>query len=354
MTGMNPCEPPYEIKPIRTINPGLSSGLEKIILKCTQRNPNDRYQSAEELMYALEHYDEIDDLHRKKQKRKLAAFIAALAGSVFFLGTSIWGYFSAEQKKKDNYDYILAHANTVDDYYEAILTDPSRTEAYLGSTDYQGLISFLIKDDVLSAEDHACFNQIKSGLEEVNLSGYSNTVDVMGVLRKENPTGYADICYEIGETYLFYYDIGVEKDKYMAAAFWFQNVMDTRPIAKIYYDISVCLQNIARYARAEQTAKQYEEYESLWSKVIKLNQDVKAYDEDLQIHVWNEIVSMISNNAKEFCEVSSMNDVLSVVDDIKDNSSKITNSFLQKSITTLKENIETTTVKIKSVKSQRE
>ena len=30
VTGMNPCEPPYEIKPIREINPSLSSGLERI------------------------------------------------------------------------------------------------------------------------------------------------------------------------------------------------------------------------------------------------------------------------------------------------------------------------------------
>ena len=75
VTGMNPCEPPYEIKPIREINPTLSGGLERIILKCTQRDPNDRYQSAAELMYALEHYEEFDDIYRKKQKKKLGAFI---------------------------------------------------------------------------------------------------------------------------------------------------------------------------------------------------------------------------------------------------------------------------------------
>lgn len=31
VTGMNPCEPPYEIKPIRQINPALSNGLEKLL-----------------------------------------------------------------------------------------------------------------------------------------------------------------------------------------------------------------------------------------------------------------------------------------------------------------------------------
>ena len=73
VTGYNPSEPPYEIKPIREINPALSSGLERIIIKCTQRNPDDRYQSCAELMYALEHFEEIDDKYKSKQKRKLGA-----------------------------------------------------------------------------------------------------------------------------------------------------------------------------------------------------------------------------------------------------------------------------------------
>ena len=50
ITGHNPCMPPYEMYPIRQWNPSLSSGLEEIIQKCTQKNPNDRYQSCAELM----------------------------------------------------------------------------------------------------------------------------------------------------------------------------------------------------------------------------------------------------------------------------------------------------------------
>ena len=49
LTGQNPCEPPYEIYPIRYWNPQLSSGLEAIIQKCTQLNPEDRYQSCAEM-----------------------------------------------------------------------------------------------------------------------------------------------------------------------------------------------------------------------------------------------------------------------------------------------------------------
>ncbi len=59
VTGKSPAEPPYEILPIRQINPKLSSGLEYIIQKCTKKDPEQRYQSASELMYDLEHIDEL-------------------------------------------------------------------------------------------------------------------------------------------------------------------------------------------------------------------------------------------------------------------------------------------------------
>ena len=43
VTGKNPCEPPYEIHPIRYWDNELSTGLESIILKCTRPNPEDRF-----------------------------------------------------------------------------------------------------------------------------------------------------------------------------------------------------------------------------------------------------------------------------------------------------------------------
>ena len=56
VTGVDPIQPPYEIKPICMINPGLPKGLEYIISKCIQPNPNERYQSCDELMADLNNY----------------------------------------------------------------------------------------------------------------------------------------------------------------------------------------------------------------------------------------------------------------------------------------------------------
>lgn len=55
VTNRNPAEPPYEIRPIRQVNPAVSPGLEFIIQKCTQKDPKNRFQSAEELLHALDH-----------------------------------------------------------------------------------------------------------------------------------------------------------------------------------------------------------------------------------------------------------------------------------------------------------
>ena len=352
VTGMNPCEPPYEIKPIREINPSLSSGLERIILKCTQRDPNDRYQSAAELMYALEHYEEIDNVYRSKQKKKLGAFIATSVLTLAFAATSVWGYTSAEAKKGQNYDYILANADQPSDFYEAIVTDPTRADAYIGNKDMKGLVDFLITDGVLDSSENSALVKLKGGLDKTDSRGYTTTVDVLTPLKEQNLKGYQEVCYKIGEAYLFYYDIGVEKDKYSTAATWFQHAGDDYPVAKVYCDISDCLQNISKFSVSQQFANLYKEYQSLWDKVKILQKNANDFEDDLKLRVWNEIVNMILNNAKEFCEVSSKDEIITMLDTIMDESIKVKNTFLQDNIKSLKENIETTKTKINSVKAE--
>lgn len=52
VTGLDPSIE-LEMKPIRQINPALPESLEYIIGKCTQVHPEERYQSCEELLRAL-------------------------------------------------------------------------------------------------------------------------------------------------------------------------------------------------------------------------------------------------------------------------------------------------------------
>lgn len=68
LTGKNPCEPPYEIYPIRYWNQKLSRHLEYMISKCMEPNPENRYQSCREVLYSLNHVEKIvlRDKYRKK------------------------------------------------------------------------------------------------------------------------------------------------------------------------------------------------------------------------------------------------------------------------------------------------
>lgn len=59
VTGVNPIEPPYEVKPIREVNPELPIGLEYIISKCIEPNPDNRYQSCDELYHDLCNYENL-------------------------------------------------------------------------------------------------------------------------------------------------------------------------------------------------------------------------------------------------------------------------------------------------------
>jgi len=340
---------PNHMVPICQIDSTLSDELERILIKCTQHDPKDRYQSVDELWYDLSKVEDNDKKKQKEKKRKFAAFATTLFLTVIFAGISIWGYISAEKKRQENYDYIIANAADVSDYYSAILTSPERTEAYLGGRESAGLIAFITDDGEMDAEDNAVISKLKAGLDETDTQGYTGSVDVLGKLRASNYDGYQDVCFEIGEAYLFYYNVDVEKDKYSAAASWFQYAQEKYPIAKIYCDVSSCLQNIAKYSKAEQITRMYDEYETLWSQINTLRNDANGFDDDLKLMVWNEIATMIRNNAKEFCEVIDKNKLLNLLDAISMESAKISNSYLQSSIEKLNENIATTEIKINSV-----
>ena len=68
VTGHNPSEPPYEFYPIRYWNQQLSPGLEYIISKCVQSNPDDRYNSCAEVMYDLQNYRELEKGYKKEYR----------------------------------------------------------------------------------------------------------------------------------------------------------------------------------------------------------------------------------------------------------------------------------------------
>lgn len=305
VTGHNPSEPPYEMVPIRQINPSLSSGLEKIIFKCTQRNPEDRYQSCAELMYALNHYDEIDDKYRSQQTLRFGIFATTFLFSILFLLISIFGYRAAENKKFENYDIKLALARdgqntqkeSIDYYLEAIEIEQSDTRAYLE------LLELFLADEAengsFSREEAKVITQLQAGIDTTLTQEKGETIYPLLQLKAENRKGYAEVCYEIGMAY--WYDYEIELDRYNFAQEWFRECVEEYPIAQIYCDIGEIQLQINKYTRQKRTEKIYEAYQDLWVKMEELKaESSKMEDSDVKYMVWTEIVGMVSSKAGYF------------------------------------------------------
>ncbi|MEG1551553.1 MAG: serine/threonine-protein kinase, partial [Oscillospiraceae bacterium] len=155
VTGKNPSEPPYELYPIRHWNAALSGGLERIIQKCTQLNPDDRYQSCAELLYALNHYEEIDDVYKNKQKEKLRNFCIVAGASIGCLLVGLFGLIMRTQTNNADYknNIQLAEKAATDTekanyYIKAINIKPTEHEGYLGLIDaYKYDASFITTEE---------------------------------------------------------------------------------------------------------------------------------------------------------------------------------------------------------------
>lgn len=142
LTGKSPNEPPYEIVPVRQINKKLSTGIEYIIKKCSQPDPDKRYQSARLLLNDLENINS----YNKGFKRRRVFLQFRIAFYALLITTSIicsyFGVIQMETKKEERYINTFNSAETyfVNEHYEqsvslfneANLIYPDRLGGYLG------------------------------------------------------------------------------------------------------------------------------------------------------------------------------------------------------------------------------
>ena len=308
VTGKSPCEEPYEIYPIRRWNPALSGGLEKIIIKCTRPDPNDRYQSCAQMLYDLNHYKEIDDEYTRRQKQKLAAFVTTAAISIMGLTTGIASSIYADSANNANYDVIVEHAqkeNNADkkkEYlYQAIDIKPSDIKAY------EELIEVYKSDYIYSLSEEQEFISV---VNEHNSELKQN---------KE----YLKLSFQIGKLYWYYYDYassdGDNADnqtvRMKAATGWFReasgNNSDSKNIsyiknqkelnmAQIYADIGQFYTDIDK---AVIEGCDYGMYVTLFERLEQMV-DMAEKDNETEIvclEVYRLVMNSINARAGKFC-----------------------------------------------------
>lgn len=330
VTGHSPAEPPYEIKPLSYWDPAYAgSGLELIINKCCQQDPEARYQSCAELMYDLEHVNDIDYSTQRSRKRKWHAFLGSIAlclvGILGVVGFSI----AKNSATESTYSYYVEQAEmqagagdfagVVEQVKYAIKVDPSRYEAY------DTLISAVEYDGALDMQTE--MNAIKECLSAV----YSGTQTNESMLLAEDPSGYADIQFRVGKL-LFLMSSG-ENSYLRMATDYFDKALEQGGMAS---SSDVDVQKKARLAQSLSTIGNYigtldtdnslfteadYSYSALWedlNNIYEQNPIDSLGTRPYGIALYKRIASLVQLHYGDFnSEGASYDDMLKLLDQLE-------------------------------------
>lgn len=227
VTGRSPAEPPYEVRPIRELNPALSGGLEAILLKCTRADPGERFQSCGELLQALRHYEKMDVDYRRRLRRNNLRFGACLAGAAASAMVSLCGYrgmwedrlsrYNAAMVKGDNAGALGKYGEALESYTKAASIVKTRSEPYYNMLN--------IYEEMDKQED---------GLKRVGSAA----------VNEEAMEDRDELLFEVAARYFF------ELEDYENAMKYFQVISKEHiPEAEYYYEISKYQRRFVRDGR---------------------------------------------------------------------------------------------------------
>lgn len=298
VTGHSPCDPPYEIYPIRHWNPQLDPGLEAIIEKCTQLNPNDRYQSCAELLYALQHYQENGKLYRAKQKRKLTSFIVTAAACVLFSVVGVFALGMRTYTNNEDYKQNILQAEkaaTADEklqfYGKAAQIKPNEVDPYLGMVDaYKSDATFTVEEE-------------KSFKTQIN-------ANLAGLREHDN---YGDLAFEVGKLYWYYYDYGKTETsdnqvtRMKSAIDWFEDAAEYGGEASEHYLMSTIYGDIGKFNRdinlnIEEASDKglYGPYWENIEELVTMLSESNDESEIIELEIYKLAMYSIENYARKF------------------------------------------------------
>lgn len=299
VTGQNPMAPPfYKMLPIRAINPALSSGLERIIIRCTQENPQDRYQSCAELMYDLEHFRELDNEYRKKQRRQWSIFLGTSILTLATLAGGIGFSMAENSTRQKSYDYSLTEARSTTDadqqlelYRQAINLNPSEGKGYIELMDYG-----FLGDNAFTQDESNEFTKIL-GLSD---GGTERNEDI---LKDKDKAGYEALAFKAGMAYFYYYEQSGGKQ---LSQKWLNVVANAESLTEQQRERGRRLAKISEYYHSigvqNATGDASITYERFWNDMTSLTKGnlVELDNEKTALVMYKELASLIHTNCTDF------------------------------------------------------
>lgn len=276
---------------IREVKSEVSEGIEKIVNRCIERNPQNRYQTIEEVEYDLQHYKEFENKYRKKQLKKILIFSINIALSIIFFVSSLFGAIGMKKKKNSDYNILLSEAsnyvsssiandsfseNAVNTYESAIDLDPQKSEACIKMLDY-----------------YIRMEQTQIGLDKVETY----------IQRKNGMEKNSDVLLAVASLYFN----GTSKDTefnvdYSKASKYYAMINEKEvTYAKYYKELSIALSQFSSSIDWEDICQRLDEFEQYIDSQNKNATQIENYLSLVKVYITNK--SYINDIGKDSYEI---------------------------------------------------
>lgn len=257
----------YEVtRDVREYAKNIPQSLADVIIKATEPELEDRFQSIEELQLALEDLDKVEKGYNKMLRKRVNRVVTLGVVGVGLCLVSIAPYMSYEQGLKNQYQVLVANASKsgeFSDYLKVIEYSPKDIDPYFG------IIDAIKQDGVFTKEEETQF------LDLLNPS--------LSLLEKS--PRFKELAFEVGRLYWLYYNDDSSQE---IASRWFKDAKGYSDLADVYASIGSFPTDVVKTANEGTDAGMYK-------KQWDLLDSVSGQSELVALHIAKARVELVNN-----------------------------------------------------------
>lgn len=257
----------YEVtRDVREYAKNIPQSLADVIIKATEPELEDRFQSIEELQLALEDLDKVEMGYNKMLRKRVNRVVTLGVVGVGLCLASIAPYMSYEQGLKNQYQVLVANASKsgeFSDYLKVIEYSPKEIDPYFG------IIDAIKQDGVFTKEEETQF------LDLLNPS--------LSLLEKS--PRFKELAFEVGRLYWLYYN---DESSQEVASRWFKDAKGYSDLADVYSSIGSFPTDVVKAANEGTDAGMYK-------KQWNLLDSVSGQSELVALHIAKARVELVNN-----------------------------------------------------------
>lgn len=257
----------YEVtRDVREYAKNIPQSLTDVIIKATEPELEDRFQSIEELQLALEDLDKVEMGYNKTLRKRVNRVVTLGVVGVGLCLASIAPYMSYEQGLKNQYQVLVANASKsgeFSDYLKVIEYSPKEIDPYFG------IIDAIKQDGVFTKEEETQF------LDLLNPS--------LSLLEKS--PRFKELAFEVGRLYWLYYNDASSQE---IASRWFKDAKGYSDLADVYASIGSFPTDVVKAANEGTDAGMYK-------KQWNLLDSVSGQSELVALHIAKARVELVNN-----------------------------------------------------------